>query len=149
MSLNWPNPHYGFVPEYQVSSWPYVTSSQIVAANDIKEVKFPGVTRWITIHNSDHGGSKVMKFGFTQNCFKAVNSNYFTLHAGEMTERLELKCTSVFITANNNTTANKSTVVYSSPVMNIYTKDADSFKKSKTQIAYEQSLAQKRMNKYS
>lgn len=104
MSLNWPNPHYGFVPEYQVSSWPYVTSSQIVAANDIKEVKFPGVTRWITIHNSDHGGSKVMKFGFTQNCFKAVNSNYFTLHAGEMTERLELKCTSVFITANNNTT---------------------------------------------
>ena len=104
MSLNWPNPHHGFVPEYQVSSWPYVTSSQIVTANDIKEVQFPGVTRWIKIHNVDHGGTKVMKFGFAQNCFKAVNSNYFTLHAGEMTERLELKCTSIFITADNNTT---------------------------------------------
>lgn len=104
MSLNWPKPHHGYVPEYQVSSWPYVTSSQVTTANEIKEIQFPGVTRWIVVHNKDHGGSKAISFGFTQNCFKVANSNYFTLHAGEMSERLELKCTSIFITADNATT---------------------------------------------
>lgn len=104
MSLNNPNPGLGFVPEYQVSSWPYVTSSVIASNGDIKEIQFPGVTRWIKIHNGDHGGSSVLSFGFTQNCFKAVNSNYFRLHAGEMTERLELKCKSIFVTSDTNTT---------------------------------------------
>ena len=64
MSLKNPNPGIGFVPEYQVSSWPYVTSSQI-------------------------------HFGFTENCFLAVNSNFYCLHAGESTARLELKCKEV------------------------------------------------------
>lgn len=104
MSLDWPKPHHGFVPEYQVSSWPYVTSSIIPSNGDIREIQFPGVTRWIKIHNGDHGGSSVLSFGFTQNCFKAVNSNYFRLHAGEMTERLELKCTKIFVTADTNST---------------------------------------------
>lgn len=104
MSLNWPKPHHGYVPEYQVSAWPYLTASEIVNSGDIKEINFPGVTRWIKIHNVDHAGSSKLSFGFTQNCFKAVNSNYFTLHAGEMTERLELKCTKIYLTADTNST---------------------------------------------
>jgi hypothetical protein len=43
MSLNNPKPGLRFVPEYQVSSWPYLTSSAV--NNEVKEVKFPGVTR--------------------------------------------------------------------------------------------------------
>ena len=104
MSLNWPKAHYGSSAEFQVSSWPFVTSSQIVTANDVKVIEFPGVTRWIVVHNGDHGGSKLVKFGFTENCFLASNSNFFDLHAGEKTERLELKCTKIYITATSNTT---------------------------------------------
>ena len=104
MSLNNPNPGLGFVPEYQVSSWPYVTSSTVTNSGDIKEIQFPGVTRWIQIHNGDHAGISQLSFGFTRNCFKVANSNYFSLHAGEMTDRLELKCKSIFITADHGST---------------------------------------------
>ena len=106
MSLNNPKPGLGWVPEYQVSSWPFLTSSVIASNGDIKEIQFPGVTRWIKVHNGDHGGSSVLSFGFTENCFcfLTANSNYFRLHAGEMTERLELKCTKIFITADTNST---------------------------------------------
>ena len=37
MSLNWPKPGIGHVPDYQVSSWPYVTASSIAASGDKKE----------------------------------------------------------------------------------------------------------------
>ena len=104
MSLNNPKPGLGWVPEYQVSSWPFLTSSVIASNGDIKEIQFPGVTRWIKVHNGDHAGSAELQFGFTENCFLAANSNYFSLHAGEMTERLELKCTKIFITADTNST---------------------------------------------
>ena len=102
MSLNWPNPHHGFVPEYQVSSWPYVTSSQIVTANSIKKIEFPGVTRWIVIHNLDN--SKSLRVGFTRNCFLASNSNYFSIENHEMTPRLEVKCKEIFITSPDSAT---------------------------------------------
>ena len=104
MSLKNPNPGLGFVPEYQVSSWPYVTSSVVASNGDIKEIQFPGVTRWIQVHNGDHGGNSVLSFGFTQNCFKPANSNYFRLHAGEITGRLELKCKSIFVSSDTNST---------------------------------------------
>jgi hypothetical protein len=104
MSLKNPSPGVGFVPEYQVSSWPYVTSSIVATSGDKKRIQFPGVTRWIQIQNSDHGGSANLSFGFTENCFLASNSNYFNLHAGELTARLELKCKELWITADTNST---------------------------------------------
>lgn len=104
MSLKNPKPGVGFVPEYQVSSWPYVTSSQIATSGDKIQIQFPGVTRWIQVHNGDHGGSSQIHFGFTENCFLAVNSNFYCLHAGESTARLELKCKEVWITADTNST---------------------------------------------
>lgn len=104
MSLNWPKPGIGHVPDYQVSSWPYVTASSIATDGDKKRIQFPGVTRWIQIHNGDHGGGSTLKFGFTENCFLAANSNYFSLHAGELTARLELKCKEIWVTADTNST---------------------------------------------
>ena len=100
MSLNNPKPGLGFVPEYQVSSWPYLTSSDV--SNEVKEINFPGVTRWLVVHNEAHGTSKTLKLGFTENCFLPANSNFMILHAGEMTPRFEVKCTSLFISSSHN-----------------------------------------------
>lgn len=100
MSLNNPKPGLGFVPEYQVSSWPYLTSSTV--DREVKEIKFPGVTRWLVIHNEDHSTGKELKFGFTENCFLATNSNYMVVHAGEITPRFEVKCTSLFVSSSDN-----------------------------------------------
>mgnify|MGYP003991639355 CR=1 FL=1 len=106
MSLNNPKLHHTFVPEYQGSSFPYVTGSTIAATNDVHEITFPGVTRWIVIHNSEAGGSaKTIKFGFTENGVNAVETeNCFVLHSGEITPRLELKCRKLFIGANHTNT---------------------------------------------
>jgi len=99
MSLNNPKPGLGFVPEYQVSSWPYLTSS--ILNNEAREISFPGVTRWIVVHNGGHSSSKTLMFGFTENCFLPSNSNYFELHDGEMTPRIEVKCTSLFVSSSS------------------------------------------------
>ena len=103
MSLNNPKPGVGYVPEYQVSSWPYLTSSQLTAG-EIREISFPGVTRWLVVHNLDHGNSSNhdIKFGMTRNCFLPENSNYYELHAGEQSPRLELKCTKLFVSSSTN-----------------------------------------------
>ena len=104
MSSNWPKPSLGYAPEYQVSSWPYVTASQVATAGDKIQIQFPGVTRWIQVHNGDKSGNHNLSFGFTENCFLSSNSNYFTLHSGEISGRLELKCKELWITANTDTT---------------------------------------------
>lgn len=102
MSLNNPKPGLGFVPEYQVSSWPYLTCSIIISAGDIETVEFPGVTRWICVHNNaGSGATKNLSFAFTENAFKPENSNFYTLHAGEQTMRLEVKCTKIFLSASH------------------------------------------------
>lgn len=96
-------PGLGHVPEYQASSWPWVTSSIIASDGDVHEHNFPYVTRWLILHNKDHGGSSELSFGFTANGVTGSN-NYFSLHAGEMSPRLELKCKKIFITADTNST---------------------------------------------
>ena len=102
MSLNNPKPGLGFVPEYQVSSWPYLTSSDIASAGDIDVIEFPGVTRWVCVHNNESAGaSKDLNLAFTENAFKAENSNFYTLHASEQTMRLEVKCTKIFLSASH------------------------------------------------
>ena len=103
MSLKNPTPHHTFVPVYQGSALPYVTSSAIPTTNDVVEISFPGVTRWLVIHNSEAGGSsKTLKFGFTENGVRGTETdNCFILHSGEMTPRMELKCRKIFLGANH------------------------------------------------
>jgi hypothetical protein len=77
MSFNVPSPGEGFVPAYQVSSIPYVTSST-VTLGQIKQISFGNVTRFITFSNTGQA-SQVIAFAFTENAFKVANSNYFIL----------------------------------------------------------------------
>lgn len=74
MSLNNPVMHEGFVPAYQVSAVPFVTSSAVTTMN---EISFPFVTRFFTIQNTS---SIPLRFGFTELGVKGTN--YFVVPSG-------------------------------------------------------------------
>lgn len=111
MALHHAKPHHNHVGEYQQSSIPFVTSSVAdeVTTSAVVTVKFPQVTRWLVIKNTD--ASHTLKFGFSANGTSgpkgnyhvtASNANFFTLAAGATTERLELKCKEVHFLGGTN-----------------------------------------------
>jgi hypothetical protein len=61
MSTNWPKPHHGHASEYQVSSWPFLTSSNV--GTSPVEIRFPYVTRWVSVGCST--ATKTVSFGLT------------------------------------------------------------------------------------
>lgn len=81
MSLNNPGLGEGYVPAYQVSAMPYVTSST-VALGATKEISFNYVTKFFTIKNTG-ASSNVIAVGFTQNGMLPGNANFFTLSGSE------------------------------------------------------------------
>jgi hypothetical protein len=112
MSSNWPKPAHNYVPEYQQSGIPYVTSS---AANEVGataiQVTFPYVTRWVQVFNTDGVVGDTMRVGFTQNGVKATETaNYFILSGGQSTDRLELKCTGLWFLKHSANSASFSVV---------------------------------------
>lgn len=81
MSLTPPFPHEGYVPSYQVSATPFVTSSNLTLGQ-VKYIDFHSVSRFITVKNTG-ASSTVMAIGFTENGLKPTNSNYFFLSGSE------------------------------------------------------------------
>ena len=66
--------HEGFVPAYQVSAVPFVTSSAVTTVN---QIDFPYVTRFFTVQNNS---ALTLRFGFTQ--LGVQGTNYFTIPSG-------------------------------------------------------------------
>ena len=60
------NPGIGFVPAYEISGIPFVTSSipAEVGTTSAVSVRFPYVTRWIEVVNT---GAKPLRIGFSKN----------------------------------------------------------------------------------
>jgi hypothetical protein len=85
------------VGSYQVSGKPFVSGGIDTdsAAPAPIEVSFPKVTRWVIIKNND---SLPLKVGFS--ALGLAGTNYFTVHSGSVSPRLELKLTSVFLTGS-------------------------------------------------
>lgn len=98
MSLNNPYPHEGFVPAYQVSAMPFVTSST-VNLGITKEINFNSVTRFITIKNTG-ASTAVLAIAFTANGFKTANSNYFVLSGSEAFSG-ELRTDRIFVSGSS------------------------------------------------
>ena len=113
--MNWAKPDHNYVPSYQMSAFPFVTSSvtgEVGTTTPVK-IKFPYVTRWIVVKNT---GGNSLKFGFTSNGVKGPltgvpynttgsNSNYFVLDTtANTTERLEVKCIELWFLAAASTT---------------------------------------------
>lgn len=106
VSLNYPKIPHNYVPEYQQSSIPWVTSSYVATAGDIHKLSFPAVTRFVVIHNGDKTGNSELLIGFTSASIAGLtgSGNHFHLHSGETTIPWEIKCTDIYITADANNT---------------------------------------------
>ena len=102
MSTNWPKPHHGHASEYQVSSWPFLTSSNV--GTSPVEIRFPYVTRWVSVGCST--STKTVSFGVTSaGTTGTLTNNFFTVPAGVVAGPFELKCTSLWIKGSDTSVA--------------------------------------------
>ena len=97
MAYNNPFQGESFVPAYQISATPYVTSSN-VTLGQIKEIKFDYVSKFVTVKNTG-ATSTVLSVAFTENGLKPSNSNYFFLSGSEAFSG-ELRSTSIFLSGS-------------------------------------------------
>ena len=130
MSLRNPGNNHNYVPAYQQSGIPYVTSSQpqevlfaVQGSQNPVHVHFPYVTRWIMVRNI---GPENLRVGFTSNGvmgpledaphgynLTASNANYFIISpTGSVNAALggfgncntmgplEIKCTDLYFSAH-------------------------------------------------
>lgn len=102
MSTNWPKPHHGHASEYQVSSWPFLTSSNV--GTSPVEIRFPYVTRWVSV--GCNTATETVSFGVTSaGTTGTLTNNFFTVPAGVVAGPFELKCTSIWIKGSDTAVA--------------------------------------------
>jgi hypothetical protein len=96
-----------YVPNYQLSGIPYVTSS---AGNEVTtsamKVEFPYVTKSVTVHNT---GGNDLHIGFTEKGVNAqVTSNYFVLDTHGSTKdavvTFDVRCKEMWFASSTSTT---------------------------------------------
>ena len=85
----------GYVPAYQMSASPWVTSSQVALGQTV-QLDFPQATKFIIVQNNGAAASTKIAVGFTQNGLKPVNSNYIIL-SGTNTFTADLRVDRLFI----------------------------------------------------
>tara|TARA_Y100000034_G_C6634503_1_gene277139 strand:+ start:92 stop:535 length:444 start_codon:yes stop_codon:yes gene_type:complete len=94
------------VPEYQVSSVPFLTSSLDsgeLTTTPIK-IEFPRVTRYLVITNTSETAQAALRIGFTENGINASPTrNYLILSGTQSTPRLEVRCKSLYLRADGAT----------------------------------------------
>ena len=100
MALNPPFPHEGYIPSYQISATPFVTSSNLTLGQ-IKYIDFRSVSRFITVKNTG-ASTSVMSIAFTENGLKPTNSNYFFLSGSEAFSG-ELRSTGLYLSGSAGT----------------------------------------------
>jgi len=76
MSLNNPVMGEGYIPAYQISSSPWLTSSQI-SLGQIQELTFPQVTRFVNVQNV--GANSIHKIALAFTSVGFTTGNFFTL----------------------------------------------------------------------
>jgi hypothetical protein len=103
--FNYGAPGLGHVGAYQVSGKPFVSGGIDVTAggtrpdNSPLQINFPSVTRWVILTNHDTTNDVNVAFsanGFDTNNFFTVSSDTND-RANMMTQRMELKVSSLFI----------------------------------------------------
>ncbi len=97
MSLNNPVMGEGYVPAYQISAAPYVTSSNITLGST-REINFDFVTRFFTIKNTG-ASTNVISVGFTQNGLLPEKSNFYPLSGSEVLD-VEIRTSKIFISGS-------------------------------------------------
>ena len=102
MSLNNPVMGEGYIPAYQISSSPWLTSSQI-SLGQIQTLTFPQVTRFVNVQNVALTGSDKIALAFTSLGF--TTGNFFTLTPSS-SFREEIRTDRLFVSCSAGTNVN-------------------------------------------
>lgn len=102
MSLNNPVMGEGYIPAYQISSSPWLTSSQI-SLGQIQTLTFPQVTRFVNVQNVALTGSDKIALAFTSLGF--TTGNFFTLTQSS-SFREEIRTDRLFVSCSAGTNVN-------------------------------------------
>ena len=94
MTLKNPYIGEGYVPAYQLSAIPYVTSS-VIALGETRQINFGHVTKFLIVRN-DGPTSAELAVAFTQNGLKTANSNFFIL-SGSQSLNADLRTDRLFL----------------------------------------------------
>ena len=95
MGLNNPYISEHYVPAYQASASPWVTSS-VVTLGGITELSFGNVTRFIYVKNTSPTTSDKIAIAFTRNGLLPSSSNFIPL-SGSETFQAELRLSKLYI----------------------------------------------------
>lgn len=99
MSLSYPIVNEGFVPAYQASAVPFVTSS-LISPGDIHVISFPQVTRFFNVQNVSPVTGSEVAVAFTLRGLDQNIGNYFTVSQG-VSFRDEIRTTQLFISCSS------------------------------------------------
>ena len=102
MSLQYPKVNENYVPAYQISAMPFVTSSN-VALGATTEISFPTVTRFVSVKNNT--ATTQIAVGFTANGMLAAKSNCYFL-SGSESFNVDVKTSKLFISGSSGVSAN-------------------------------------------
>jgi len=97
-TFNYGRPGLNSVGEYQKAGQPFVSGG--IDATSTTRINFPYVTKFIQIHNHDHGGSAHLKIAFSENGLNG--SNYFELDSGLTSYIWEIQTRSIWISGSSN-----------------------------------------------
>jgi hypothetical protein len=101
MGLSYPIINEGYVPAYQASSVPYITSS-IISVGQVHTITFPQVTRFFNVQNVGTVTTDEIAVAVTQRGLSSTVGNYFTLGQG-VSFRDELRTVQLFISCSSGT----------------------------------------------
>ena len=101
MGLSYPIINEGYVPAYQASAVPYITSS-LISVGQVHTITFPQVTRFFNVQNVGTVSTDEIAVAMTQNGLSSTAGNYFTLGQG-VSFRDELRTVQLFISCSSGT----------------------------------------------
>ncbi len=109
MSINHPTLSEGYVPAYQMSAVPYITSS-LISAGEVHTYNFPQVTRFFNVINLSAVTADKIAVSVTELGLQPAAGNFFSLPAGTAF-RDEIRTTALFISGTSGTAVEYQLVV--------------------------------------
>lgn len=76
-------PGVGSVGQYQMSAKPFLSASILVSNSSVTEIKFPSVTRFVTVQNVHAGSSVPLRVAFSEAGVTNDAGNHILLDNGE------------------------------------------------------------------
>jgi|TARA_R100000315_G_C5187560_1_gene109194 hypothetical protein len=101
---------------YQVSGYPYITGSIALANSQEDHIRFPGVTKSVTVINRPSGSGDApdirVHFASTADSGVVNGRHFITLTSNKDSMTMNVKCTELFISRNDPTAGNAAYTVF-------------------------------------